>query len=1573
MENDPDHLHRWAKPLTSEEAAATEADACYRPPMWTWYALGTYPDASLMESRACYRSRSMLIHPDRHPNLDPATAKRFEEGMKRLNKAMSLISAHYAWQREERKRQNRSSPSPPARPNPNRPPGYKDRAQASPQAAPRKTDKPRPQNEKRRERSRARAERHQSQSPRRGRSPRARRPGPSPSSSSGAPPDGRAHDRYGHAAAPPPRAPPPPPARPPGPPPPPPPGPPPAAPAAPAGPPQPPPPPSPTPLKLRPYKAGIPNPGPNGEFLAAKELRDWASSVGLPFRDAANTTPHLRAHFVREHACAAVIAAVHNYFAGPYVLYDHFASARWNGILSWVNRLNKPRPVRPLDRIFFRPFFTGVTPEDSYRHATLRSLLDAADRAAAAAGRPYDATGQILSPNMEDPHMTVAHVFQDVYAFTPSNVGAILDRDPTSVVVWLGHHHQGPFGMQHAQGVWRRIPNADGTASVISYPDDLSQAYGPHPVPDWIFRSNAAHPLANKRPFTWAPIFNIDGYVAILFTAGSRPVSGPIAPTALQQAAECVIELPNPHLWAPLARALKWLDPAGILGSRRQVLIHPAVAEAAMEWLALKKYNAHTAKALAQKIAQDLARDPAYLAAKRRFGPSHPNPIRGVAADTLAYAVLTVCGHNARLFSDLTESIGDDAAKYNDAVDHFGEAPVPTAAPWWLICVGVFTAALTIWGKTRFHGASVGPISIVRGLAEDLACLPNALIKGFVRPQTAIANLISIMSTASSQLSPDVLRFTATVTYVAITLVTPALEEGIRSYLMRRFKNWKWFAPFAHTICDLADPQYWPRYGDTDFIARRACLLLAGHSLFTFLNINAGPFAAYIVHAFWNHVAMANATAQPVKAPPKMPPLVISDLVPGFAPPTASTPGPLTLIASLATTALQQMFPPPPKTPLESFKDWRDAFYRIEPDDTEASRVPLAQNVAGAIHVLDSTVAAHPMAPAPEFCVYKALYPTGPIGGPIADTLEVTRTPSDGSTQLIPPDRIGALWQIRIRPTALPDCYGPGHQMPLAYCFGVPWQSPAPTDSNAARALVSRILVPPPMAPLDQAQAWAVAEDGFRTRHGDLLTALYGPGLDRPELLAEEVVPIWVLHVKAMSDVRKRNRTLRAWDLVSKSMPAYDWPKFDAIEVHTKTDERLPQAEVIGDLWFPRMKPRAIQGVNEYAAAALGPFDYSCGKHFRALAGGGPSSRDHTATFHGHAAWFYYTPGSTTQDLSDLMTDIMATPGVHVLANGDDSLVLFVRVFADQPLVIFEGDLSMCDQSLLFADLPRGRAGPLEVASRAHARAGAPQWTTDATYRLHRASLIVPLRRSNESFIISRANHPTQVTGSTRTTSTNTTCVASAWALVLDQGFPTDIGDDPGRMAEQFQRRFAALGLTLKIKAHLTLPACTYLKGWWLPAGKRYVWSRLPGGIVKLGSSFRPFPLLFERHALARIPVQERYSRCAAAFLACQALGIRAGPNHPFYEAWAAAVLPGRPPALSLAYKQDWEPWKATPDLTRPRDPTPHPDEFRAATLDRYNISDADYTSLLACFAAGGQHAWIRHPALVAMALVDYA
>lgn len=1067
----------------------------------------------------------------------------------------------------------------------------------------------------------------------------------------------------------------------------------------------------------------------------------------------------------------------------------------------------------------------------------------------------------------------------------------------------------------------------------------------------------------------------------------------------------------------------------------RKAIVDLTIATEVSLWLSAKKLTTYQFRSTAQKVYQELRKRPDFVTFERFFPVGHLFDFQSLVMDTTAYAWNKSLETSAPLMRAM-ELSGGSAADLNSSVENIASRP-PSASFGWTPYVGLLFVGLMCVPYTRraffrlLSTADAGlleanPVqSLLSGLfgpMDTLLSVPKSIIgtikRGFleavrrssdtIRPffddsvvtvDGAMMTVSQVLDTAGNGTADKYKSFlsyySVITTMVNVCLVAPLTEEFLRPYFEKVLGR-----TLASAVFGFLDVSNAAVYGSPviDRIKGMPVATMGNwlrqsvihYVLSTFRQ--HGYWYGVRAHATWNTFITLNTMFQLGKTL-KRPACFLDTQF-------------LQVNVWSILLALIQGPIPTPRDPIASFRETHyESQDHAATSELAEVKAPIGVTSPDNDRVLlpaDVTISVTPFVPHPgKTFLWSSVRNTLPMEGAIDVDLKLVEYPRDNSVYYEPPlthiegpngwvaldDPIPGLIEVTLAPAVFDLEH---HKIHIACGTNAVFYKPASTDENMVSAMIQRLLRPSPMRPLPQAMAWARAFGrSHRWNNLDLLDAMFDGRLFHPELQDEDVFEPWLEHVRSETSSRKRLRTLEA-SVIARAHPLVaDDPEFNALKAHNKSDEMLSQATVDPhtQVAYPTLKSRAIQGSNERGAAATGPFDYAAGKHFARCAPllGSRNPQITVPTPRGPRTFlWYYVPGATAPQLSAWMNSVYDVSGLHIATNGDDVAIVAVDCFASHYRLFIEADVSMCDQSLSMAPVRlAGKrefdSGPLAFTLEAYARAGAPAWTNRAHRHQYHSRILVPSRRGEFLFTIDRSSHPSQVTGSTRTTGGNTVPIGALMILVMEEVF-SDLRDSPlsqeDKLANMITAQALTYGIRLKVQVHQFLESLTFLKGWWLystPAAG-YVWSRLPGGFTKLGRAQKSFEKLFQPAALARIPREDRYARCAFAFLAAQASGFEAFSSHPFYRLWAMRFTEdriGSAKALVEAYRPAYEPWRVLAGGAP--DPDPDWDSAESATCRRYGCTSQDFSCVAEMIRSAPIHSWLEHPLFAMMAFTDYA
>jgi len=378
-----------------------------------------------------------------------------------------------------------------------------------------------------------------------------------------------------------------------------------------------------------------------------------------------------------------------------------------------------------------------------------------------------------------------------------------------------------------------------------------------------------------------------------------------------------------------------------------------------------------------------------------------------------------------------------------------------------------------------------------------------------------------------------------------------------------------------------------------------------------------------------------------------------------------------------------------------------------------------------------------------------------------------------------------------------------------------PVYAPLRDDTNLYATVDARILVPPPMDPVEQYKVW-------------LNVAYVVNAEDAPIIYACAVIA-WFLHIK--DDNFKYKRALAAYERLQKCPVTIASSWFKAIQGMVKADEVLMRINDDGEM---ELKPRFIAEVAPEVQVTVGPYVYAAQKRLYEQWDG------HTAQWVDSERILYLVAagGHTADDLSDWANILL--PGYALQARLQGKVVAVSLLAGDDRLAVAyrphlapefdESDYGMFDSTQSW--------GPLLHELHSQAALGVPAEiclmllaTTRATYRV--ADQRIKLRDS-----------PKRPTGGANTSSGNTIVNGSATVHAYRQ----QLFKDAHLVPAAYEAAYTRLGFVLKLKVHKHLQDTTFLKGtWWVTVHSTYEWGPLPSRVLKAGKSLHDPNLLFPK------------------------------------------------------------------------------------------------------------------------------
>ncbi len=385
---------------------------------------------------------------------------------------------------------------------------------------------------------------------------------------------------------------------------------------------------------------------------------------------------------------------------------------------------------------------------------------------------------------------------------------------------------------------------------------------------------------------------------------------------------------------------------------------------------------------------------------------------------------------------------------------------------------------------------------------------------------------------------------------------------------------------------------------------------------------------------------------------------------------------------------------------------------------------------------------------------------------------------------------------------------------------------PASTERNLQVAISHRLLQDPPLAPMVQRDNWR------HTTHmyGDCLLEI----IDKHPLITEswyDLAEDWLEH---FTDNKKKKMYREVVEEIKREGTLLMQPP-KTTDTFVKHDEMLMQQKEGRYI----LKPRIIANVAPQFQARAGPYVHraqkALGAHWNV------NSEAICLDMYGVDVYYHFMTGGGTSDhdLSLWFEKVLnhgyfplGSPGVAILACGDDSVVIYVKPRGG--FVIFEADARNfdCTES----------HGPLEWERSVLLRLGIPFQICQALYASASNTLrAMPHRREGDqvAFEIDCKERPMRRTGDADTYLGNTIVMISAWYFVLqmityEKHCPWD-----DCTVEMFREAFLFLGFDMKIKIHRDPTAVTFLKGMWYEVEGKYIWGPLPSRILKAGKTLR--------------------------------------------------------------------------------------------------------------------------------------
>jgi len=493
----------------------------------------------------------------------------------------------------------------------------------------------------------------------------------------------------------------------------------------------------------------------------------------------------------------------------------------------------------------------------------------------------------------------------------------------------------------------------------------------------------------------------------------------------------------------------------------------------------------------------------------------------------------------------------------------------------------------------------------------------------------------------------------------------------------------------------------------------------------------------------------------------------------------------------------------------------------------------------------------------------------------------------------------------------------------------IPVYAPGRTDANLRAVIEGRLCVLPPLSPHNQRVAWE--EDDWL--HSQLISQTHAA------IVWEDWVDAWFAHVQPGF---KRKRAARACaQLKDQGLLPSDKASISN-DVFVKTDEVLLK---IGECGV-ELKPRPVVNVDPLVQARAGPEIYAA-----------------TERLHEEWAWTWQdrpglfigkhkeleirlTFGSNATDvlLTEWMEEALSwhpQHGAWVLMAGDDSLVFLYH--NGQLVAILEGDFSKYDQSQSW--------GPLLREMLILRSLGVSEEAVELLLRSALAK-IVARGRHGDRVVIKHPGRPMRVTGGADTTIGNTINGVCCWVSVLVRlVWPASMRE----MMVRIRDLFSYYGFDLKLKILHQPTEASFLKGSWVQVKNRLYWAPAPSRILKLGKALSDPCVLY--------PDLDR-KLAGEQFLNDVAASYRNFVQTPAVGAFVRRYY-RRPARLDMFVT---EPWKVM--SAYPRTPG-RPDDI-GGLARRYELTEESLWELDALVEASSAYELIVHPALRALARVDY-
>lgn len=364
----------------------------------------------------------------------------------------------------------------------------------------------------------------------------------------------------------------------------------------------------------------------------------------------------------------------------------------------------------------------------------------------------------------------------------------------------------------------------------------------------------------------------------------------------------------------------------------------------------------------------------------------------------------------------------------------------------------------------------------------------------------------------------------------------------------------------------------------------------------------------------------------------------------------------------------------------------------------------------------------------------------------------------------------------------------------------IPGYVPAASDAMLLAAVDARILVAPPLDPMQQKKAWETLErevlpKGMFPKCSTIYWDFSHTG--------------WMDHFVGL---KKRKYQFLMDQLQNEGVHQYA-KKARKTGIFVKSNELL--MKIKGTRM--QLKPRVIINVHPQVQTLLGPCIYAAQQRLKNIWNVNPD-------FLQLKQWKYrltYAGAFTDYDLSEWRRHANdQTAGVvSIIVSGDDSCV---DLAINGVRVVFEGDASMYDQSQSF--------GPLGFERRRLLELGVDRGTCKIL-KILAANNYEMIRKDREKImLIGKSDRPLRDTGGPDTSLGNSINMAAAWILVLETVSSLDL--------EALRARFLFLGFDMKIKKVDPLQA-TFLKGMWYETDCGPYWGPLPSRALKYGKCLR--------------------------------------------------------------------------------------------------------------------------------------